>query len=70
MDSQTGMSYLFKWGLKQERSQNFSGNLLEHVFKFKAVPLPDDTKEMEALTEPPPPPEPLPIDPSPFGWQR
>jgi hypothetical protein len=70
VDSQTRMSDLFKWVLKQQRSQAFSGNLLEYVFQFKTVPLPDDTKEMEALTEPPPPPEPLPIDPSSFRWQR
>ena len=70
MDSQTGMIDLFKWVLKEQRSQAFSGNLLEYVFQFKTVPLPDDTKEMEALTQPPPPPEPLPIDPSSFRWQR
>jgi hypothetical protein len=70
VDSQTEMIALFKWVLKEQRSQAFSGNLLEYVFQFKTVPLPDDTKEMEALTQPPPPPEPWPIDPSSFWWQR
>ena len=68
--SQTGMIGLFQWVLKEQRSQAFSGYMLEYVFKFKTVPLPDDAKEMEALTEPPPPPEPWPIDPGPPWWQR
>ena len=70
VDSQTGMSVLFQGVLKAQRSQAFSGNLLEHVFQFKTVPLPDDTKEMEALTKPPPPPEPWPIALSSLRWQR
>lgn len=70
VDSQTGMSALFKWVLKAQRSHAFSGDLLEYVYHFKTVPLPDDSKEVEALTEPPPPPEPWPIDSSSFRWQR
>lgn len=59
VESTIWMSDLFKWVLKRQSSQDFSGNLLEEVYRFKPVPRPGDGKQIEALTEPPPPPKPM-----------